>query len=164
MTNKALTQEILLEILDYDPVTGELKNRINRGRAKAGFVHRTKNSNGYIVIHLKGKLCLAHHVIWKMETGEWPVDTIDHQDLDRTNNRWDNLREANQWQQKTNRKVFKNNRLGIKGVRQRGNRFGAHIRLNGKLLHLGHYDTAEEASEAYTEAANMAFRQFARSA
>lgn len=38
---------------------------------------------------------LAHRVIWLMHYGQWPTDLIDHRDLDKSNNKIENLRECN---------------------------------------------------------------------
>lgn len=158
-----LTYEYLHEILSYDPLTGALTNKVDRHKAKAGFVHQAQNSGGYIVIRLAGKLRRAQDVIWCMMTGEWPDLTVDHKDHVPTNNRWENLRLATKSQNMANRSVGKNNVLGVKGVTQVGKRFRAHIRIGGDYLHLGHYDTAAEAGEAYREAAEIAFGEFAYS-
>ena len=156
-----LDASYLNTILAYDPLTGVLSNKVDRGRGKAGFVHQAKNSGGYIVLNLDGKLRRAQDLIWCMMTGSWPDLTVDHEDHDKANNRWANLRLATKWQNRANSKVNHNHKLGIKGVRQRGNRFAAHIRVAGEFINLGTYDTPEEASEAHLEAAQIAFGEFA---
>ncbi len=156
-----LTYEYLHEILTYDPLTGELRNKIDRRKAKAGFLHQAQNTGGYIVINLQGKLRRAQDVIWCMMTGEWPDLTVDHEDHVPTNNRWENLRLATRTQNRANSVVGRNNALGVKGVTRVGKRFRAHIRIGGELLHLGQYDSAFKAGEAYKEAAEIAFGEFA---
>lgn len=154
-----LTYEYLHEILAYDPLTGELRNKIDRGKAKAGFVHHIQNTTGSILIRLKGRLYVAHRVIWFMQTGEFPEVDIDHKDLDRTNNRWSNLRLAERWQNIANRPA--RNKLGIKGVKPSGKKFVANITVAGTSIHLGTYDTVEGAGQAYQEASEIAHGEFA---
>jgi hypothetical protein len=156
-----LDASYLNTILAYDPLTGALSNKIDRKRAKAGFVHRAIMGNGYIGIRLEGRLWKAQDVIWCMMTGTWPDLTVDHEDHEKTNNRWANLRLATRWQNRANSRVNRNHKLGIKGVSKVGNRYKANIRVAGQLIYLGRYDTAEEASEAYQEAAEIAFGEFA---
>ncbi|MGO4441262.1 hypothetical protein [Rhizobium sp. RAF56] len=57
-----ITQKYLREILHYDMYTGVLSNRIDHGKAEAGFVHQAKNTTGRIAIRVKAQLVLAHRV------------------------------------------------------------------------------------------------------
>lgn len=86
---------------------------------------------------------------------------MDHRDLDTLNNRRYNLRLASQSQNQQNKAVQKNNALGIKGVYASLSRYCARIHVNGKLKHLGSFDTAEDAHSAYVTAAQEHFGEFA---
>lgn len=94
-------------------------------------------------------------------TGEWPTEEVDHRDQVRTNNRWDNLRLATHGQNGTHKGPNKNNKLGIKGVRREHNRYVANLWKDGKSVAIGRFDTAEEASSAYFEAAESLHGEFA---
>jgi len=97
-------------------------------------------------------------------TGEWPKGEIDHIDLDRANNKWENLREATHSENSANRRVRSDNILGLKGVafdKTRGE-YRAYIGVNGKRIHLGYSDCPAAAHMAYVVAANKAFGEFAR--
>jgi hypothetical protein len=61
------------------------------------------------------------------------------------------IREANV----RNRKLNVNNRSGFKGVVARGDRWRAMIRVGGKLVHLGTFDTREEAAAAFGHRCSM---------
>lgn len=87
---------------------------------------------------------------------------IDHKDGNPLNNQRGNLRSATKSQNAMNRKS--NNKLGFKGVTysKAAQRWQAQIQANGKKRYLGSFDTPEEAHEAYCEAANEHFGEFAR--
>lgn len=89
---------------------------------------------------------------------------IDHIDGNTANNAIANLREASNAQNCMNKPKPKSNTSGFKGVRyhSRDRRWYAHIRLSGKQVHLGLFDTAEEAHAAYCEAAHRLHGEFAR--
>lgn len=81
---------------------------------------------------------------------------IDHRNLDTLDNRRDNIRLATREQNQHNRGIQRNNTSGFKGVSIRKDcpmrPFQSHIRVKGKSVCLGHFETAKEASEAYQSA------------
>ncbi|CAN7312189.1 HNH endonuclease [Phenylobacterium sp. LjRoot164] len=88
---------------------------------------------------------------------------VDHCDGDGLNNRRANLRLATRLQNQGNRPANRSNRLGVKGVRAHQGRYMAEITVSGRSTFLGSFDTIEEASAAYAQAANTRFGEFARS-
>ena len=110
--------------------------------------------SGYIIVNIAKSPYSAHRVIWALVTGVDPdVDEIDHEDRVRSNNRWRNLRLADHSQNMVHQPAKKNNRLGLKGVTQWRRKYRAMISLNGKRIHLGLFDTPQEAHQAYCNAA-----------
>lgn len=52
------------------------------------------NKDGYKLIHIPGEgQVQISHVVWFLNTGEWPTLQVDHKDDDRTNNKFGNLQE-----------------------------------------------------------------------
>jgi hypothetical protein len=108
---------------------------------------------GYIRISIDNKLYPLHRVIafcfGKLEQMEAIDDTnrVDHINGIRSDNRIENLRQVtnqqNQWNQ-TKAKGYYWNKPTKK--------WKAQIYLNGKQIHLGSYDTEEEARVAYLRA------------
>lgn len=62
-----------------------------------------------------------------------------------------NVRWASRIQQVHNRRLFKNNHSGYKGVswHKRVNKWVAQIRIDGKKTHLGYFENPESAHEVY---------------
>jgi hypothetical protein len=159
-----ITLTYLRNILDYNPATGIFRWKYRPGRrTKAGAIVGSVDGGGYVTIKIDGKTYKAHRLAWLHITGEWPENDIDHIDTVRTNNRARNLRDATSLQNQANKSVQRNNRLGVKGVALLpSGRFGAVIKVNGQQRRLGVFDTMEEASAAYGQAANDAYGEYAR--
>lgn len=97
----------------------------------------------------------ATHLIWLIVTGSWPTGVVDHRDTNPSNNKWDNLRDATRPQNGYNRKRYKTNTSGYKGVHwdKRWRKWRATIGVDGHKIFLGYFPSPEEASEAYNRAA-----------
>lgn len=149
-----LTQEKLKELLTYDPETGIFTWDDSRGRCKKGSKAGTLQSDGYIQIRIAGVCYYAHRLAWLYINGNWPLQEIDHRNQIKTDNKFKNLREVTRSENGQNRKTLTSNSSGFKGVcwDKRTNKWIARIKLKGKRRHLGYYEKAEDASEAYKKA------------
>lgn len=140
-------------LLIYEADTGLLRWRESRGKAKAGGVAGCVDHRGYIVLGIDGARYYAHRLAILLMTGRPAVELVDHIDGDKGNNRWANLREVTHAvNQQNQREPSKNNRLGLLGVRKFGKRFRSAITVDSAARHLGTFDTAQEAHEAYLAA------------
>ena len=121
-------------------------------------------SGGYRTIRYQGKACKAHRLAWKIMTGEWPLEDIDHKNLDKSDNRWENLRLASRSENCGNKRLGLRNTSGVKGVSWHAHkrRWQAQIKIHGKSIALGTFKTKEEAGAAYVKAAEFHFGEFAR--
>ncbi|MFJ4048875.1 HNH endonuclease [Pseudomonas hunanensis] len=75
---------------------------------------------------------------------------IDHIDMCRSNNAWKNLRLCTPSQNSQNNAKRKTNSSGFLGVIRNKGKWRATITKDGKQIHIGNFDTPEEASIAYT--------------
>ena len=126
------TKEKLRELFNY--IDGNLHHKKRRPSVKVGTRAGTFDKDGYIVIHLNKKKYRAHHLVWVYHYDVFPK-MIDHIDNDRANNNIHNLRIATISQNQMNRKLNKNNKSGIKGLRFSKNRWLAQIRFNHVNIH-----------------------------
>lgn len=158
------TPEQLREMLSYDPETGILTwlTKRNHRSTRAGNL----NPNGYRYVVIRGQRHQEHRVAWAMHHGAWPTDCIDHVNVNRSDNRLINLREATVTENNRNRGPQSNNTTGFKGVTRDKNtgRYQARIRANKTTFYLGCFDTAKEAGAAYVAAAAIHHGTFGRTA
>ena len=150
-----LTQERLKELLHYDPETGIFINLTQRGPIKKSTVAGYNRSDGYIHIQIYRKKYLAHRLAWLYVHGNFPEKYLDHINEVKDDNKLLNLRIAtNQENQHNVSKPNISNISGLRGVswHKRIKMWTARIQLNGRRKHLGVFDTAEQASEAYVTA------------
>jgi hypothetical protein len=147
------------ELLDYNPLTGEFFWRVsvNNNGARAGDKAGSSLNGRYWSINIDRQPCLAHRLAWLLSHGEDPGDLdVEHKDEDKMNNRLDNLRLATRSQNKANQRKSK----GYSLCTTTG-RWLAKITVAGKHLHLGRFDTEEEARQAYVSAKLYHFGEFA---
>jgi hypothetical protein len=150
-----LTQERLKKLLSYDPDTGVFiwLVRPSHSHVHVGDLAGTKDPSGYIYIKISGKRYFAHRLAWLYVYGEWPRHNIDHKDGIGDNNRIANLRDVTQSINAQNiKKANADSKTGVLGVtRYKGGKYRALIMINGRNKHLGLFDTAEQAHNAYLE-------------
>ena len=96
----------------------------------------------------------VHRLVWEAFNGSIPDGyEINHINSDRSNNLLSNLELMTPQQNMKHGVLFgnKTNRTGFIGVCKRGNRYvaQAHEPQTDKRIHIGYYDTAEEAARAY---------------
>lgn len=155
MAAKNLTAERLWSLLDYNDKTGVFTWRVSRGRTAKINAEAGNLADGYVKIMVDGKTYPASNLAVLYMTGEWPLHEVDHQDTNRSNNSWINLRDIpHRANTENQRKARTTNLTGFLGVsaHHRSSRFRARIRVDGKLKQLGWFDTPEEAHEVYKTA------------
>jgi len=164
-------QKLLHDLLRYDGTTGDFYWReFARFDRPAGSVAGSVTKLGYVRICIKGYGQLgAHRLAWVYNYGCIPEGMeIDHADNNPSNNRMSNLRLATSSQQKMNKRVQSNNRSGLKGAyyhaAHKGKKWRSQIRVEDRLVFIGYFETPNEAHEAYKEAAEFYFGEFARTA
>ncbi|AAP58725.1 57R [Xanthomonas phage Xp10] len=159
---KELTFDQVDQLLSYDADTGLLIWKVSRKGTKGiGSVAGCVNGDGYLQVKVHGKLYQAHRLAWFLSKGTWPSQQLDHINGIKTDNRIVNLRECTDAENKQNRGKSSNNTSGVPGVgwHKQRKKWRAQIKVNGKNIHLGWFDTIEEAAAARA-AAKEKYHQF----
>jgi len=162
-----VTQDRLKELVHYDPVSGVFTRIKDAGpNAKAGEVLGKSKPQGRSRVCIDGKFYLLHRLAFLYMTGAMPEDEVDHINRDPSDNRWENLRPATRAENCHNIGVPSHNTSGLKGASfdKARNLWQAGIKVNGRRIALGRYETAEEAHAAYVKAAEKYFGEFAAAA
>tara|TARA_B110000285_G_scaffold150887_1_gene168430 strand:- start:238 stop:720 length:483 start_codon:yes stop_codon:yes gene_type:complete len=108
---------------------------------------------GYFVVTIGNKTMRLHRIFYYAHNQDWDIDDssklnlIDHRDQNRQNNNINNLRIATNQQNAWNRK-------NVKGYcwNKQKKTWRAYIKVNNKQIHLGEFDSEEEAHFAYLTA------------
>lgn len=152
---KALTPKRAAEVAAYvmahwryDPDTGLVYGRANRPIG-------TKTTNGGLQAMARTSAgvtsVLLHRAAWLLRTGRWPEFEIDHENGNRADNRWRNLRSATRGQNRQN--LSPRGKSGhLRGCTPYYQKWKAQIRVGGTHHYLGLFDTEEQAHAAYCEA------------
>src|SRR5882724_220608 len=164
MPKERIPEGLARALFSYEADTGRLLWAVNAGRhgriragTRAGSEHTDKDGYRSRYVTIDGRSYKASHVIWVWATGKWPKRTVDHKNLDGLDDRWDNLREADDSQQKQNNRRRKDSKTGYKCIayyndpRYRdGKCYRWQVVVNGKRIKSSvRYTTAKEAYEAY---------------
>lgn len=157
-----ITHKRLLELVHYDPETGEFTWKIRRrGRAVVGG-RAGSRLQGYWALRLDGVSYKAHRVAWFYVYKRWPKQDLDHVNRIRGDDRIANLREATRRQNIVNADLSVTNSSGYRGVNwhKASGKWVAQISDFGKKRHLGLFDTPEAAYAAYVVAAKKVHGEF----
>jgi hypothetical protein len=122
--------------------------------------HYNKKQSIYYATGVINKNFVTMHRLILNAPKDMYVDHINHNTLD---NRKENLRLATLSENQYNRKRCKRNTSGYKGVSwsKLHNKWRARICITKERLHLGLFDTAEEAYKIYCAAAEKYHGEFA---
>ena len=118
-----------------------------------GYAIRTVKEHG------KTRKVYMHRYIARALEGE----EVDHADCNKLNNCRSNLRICQHTSNLANRKTNRNNKLGVKGVIFRANRFEAKFFHQRELVFSKRFKTLEEAKAAYDEQHKIHHGEFSRS-
>lgn len=147
--------ETLNEWLNYDPTTGDLtwkKRRATGGRVKeVGDLATKTGPRGYHRVVIGGEYYQAHRVCWSIYHQDLlqPDEVLDHANGDRSDNRLCNLRKVKLWENNHNR-VSNCDETGThyNAKANAARPWVAKLYKNNQRIHLGYYETREEAIEA----------------
>ena len=150
-----LSQKRLRELLHYNPDTGVFTWKVHRaGNAMIGDIAGyLDEDSGYIRITLDYYLHHAHRLVFVYVVGETP-EQIDHINHIRNDNRWINLRPANNPLNRLTQTLRIDNSSGFTGVVwfKRYSKWRARITINGKEKHLGYFIEKGDAITARKKA------------
>ena len=166
LLNKLLQLTVWLPIEGYPnyeaSICGQVRNvktkRVLRPRIRSGYYAVNLCENNEIKTFPIHRL-VANTFLPKLDTTK---GFVDHVDNNRLNNTISNLRWCNQQQNCFNSTLSSNNTSGIKGVvwHKRDKKWYARIMINYKYIHIGGYDTLEQAKTARQNKAEELFGEF----
>lgn len=157
-----ITRERVMELLEYNPDTGEFFWQVTRSTVRAGDEAGWVSPRGYIRISIDGKRYYAHQIAWLLHHGTIPMQ-LDHINRDKGDNRIENLRICDHAQNQTNNRLREHCSSRYKGVCRYKplGKWMAYITANGKRIHLGYHVEERDAARAYNRAATKHFGEYA---
>ena len=115
------------------------------------------NGKGYIPIGINGKFYYLHRLIYLFHNPDWdihdisPENEIDHDNINNSNNKIENLRILDHSGNQRNKNKKENCSSIYRGVYwdKHANKWKAEITIDGKKKHLGYFDDEHEACLMY---------------
>jgi hypothetical protein len=144
------SQEILNEYFYYKD--GKIYSKYLSTNRKVDAEVGVKTKYGYLNVKFKKQTFYVHRIIWCLLNGNLNGMDVDHINNIRDDNRIENLRLVTRSQNNENLKVAKSNsktKLLGASLKKGTNKYVAQIKHNDKYIHLGLFDTAEQAHKAY---------------
>jgi hypothetical protein len=131
-----------MNIEDFNELIYKSETGLFYRKAKPEEAIGVTTKSGYVVFRVNGKLLYAHRVAFFITHGFLPK-MVDHINRNRSDNRSANLREADA-------KLNAENSKGYGATKPKHTKkWSSSITNNRKRIHLGYFDTAEEANKAY---------------
>ena len=131
------------------------------------FISGTVTKQGYVRVGLiknkkKKMFKVSRLVALSFIPNPKNLPIVDHIDQNKSNDHITNLRWCTHLQNQHNVGIMRSNSSGYKGIdfHKDANKFRARILINGKSKYLGHFNTAEEASDAYEAVAKIVHGEF----
>jgi hypothetical protein len=131
----------------------------------AGSLFMDRTGKKYWRIKINNKNIFAHRIIWEMFNGPIPDGMeVDHINCEGIDNRIENIRMADRFDNAKNLKIGKRNKSGLKGVywNKKTQKWMAQIVADNARIHLGSFIAKEEAHKAYCKAAKDLHGEFLR--
>lgn len=118
----------------------------------------------YGYVRTKCKISGDHIFLHRLILGLGDGIYTDHINMNKLDNRMQNLRPCNKSQNSMNRNEQFNNSSGYTGVcfDKRRNRFYSRIKVNGHVIFLGYFDSFVDAKNARMTAEETYFKEFKR--
>lgn len=165
-----ITLAELKAILDYDPETGLFRwryrpERSRRWNTRYAGKQAGSPSNGYIYIQINGPVGYSSgRLAWLYMIGKWPPAQIDHINGVRDDDRFANLRAADNAQNNQNRVAQRNNIEGVRGLSWHPSA-GWRVRLqaHGVNHDLGYFRDRDDAVAARKDLEHRLHGDFAAS-
>ena len=167
MANCKLTHKYLLSILDYKKNTGIFVWKVGRRKGQVAGCYASQGRK-YFQITIDGKKYYNQILAWFYVTGKMPKHEIDHKNRNSKDNRFVNLREADDIEQARNHGKYKSysgsscssKYKGVRWSKDRA-RWKAVITINNKQQTIGYFLHEKEAAVRYDEKAFKEFGVFA---
>lgn len=147
----------LKELLYYNSETGIFTWKINRrGAVRAGQMAGNLHPDGYVNIKIDGVIYGAHRLAWLYQTGNWPIDQVDHRNGIRNANQFINLRNVPAVINMQNVRRVRTNKVSSQLIGavwcKRSQKWMSQLQMNGSRKHLGYFDSDLAAHAAYLAA------------
>lgn len=152
------------DLFRYEKESGFLYWRVRGKKRSVTDPAGTKTNRGYVAISVCEKKFYRHRIVWAIHYGKLPELGLDHINGIKGDDRIENLRIATTSQNGFNRTKTKANKSGFKGAwfdKKRG-QYRSRIVTNGRETHLGYFEDASKAHEAYLTAAEKLHAEFCK--